>query len=185
MFSATLEMATPGAKKLYEGVPEEEVQELISTVMNKGTLKIEATIKQPGYAPRDNSAFGEHGLFAARHISQLDEKMVKYITNSERVSNGEFLWKYVVGGHRVLTTPKSRKWWFWHLHHELGGVYERKTPGQSVLHKGQMYSYVPPDNYVKRAYNTVVQSGYIGNVAKQELTKFWSGQMPGGMSNGI
>lgn len=180
MFSAELEFKTAGAKKLYEGIPTEEVQELISTIMNKSTLKIEKTIKKPGYAPRDNSAFGEHGLFAARHRAQLNETMVKYITNPERVSNGEFLWKYIVGGHRVLTTPKSRKWWFWHLKHELGGVYERKTPGQSVLHKGERFSYVPPNNYVKRASDDVFKSGYINMVAKQELKKFWNGVMPSG-----
>ena len=54
--------------------------------------------------------------------------------------------EWVVGGHATMVTPEQRAWWFWFLHTELGGVYERKTEGEPGT--------AGPNDYVLEAYDS-------------------------------
>ena len=57
-------------------------------------------------------------------------------------NNAPYL-KHVLNGHRVLVTPRSRRWWFAYLK-SIGGNYIRKTSGPP--------GYVPPNAYHRRAF---------------------------------
>ena len=119
-------------KDMVEGVLADARLEIAKTILKN----IQSGISSEGGAPRNTGAFSQS------HTIQ-HESRVTYILSSKRASNGTPLWKYIVGGHRVLTTERSRRWWFWHLKNELGGNYTRKTQGPR--------GYVPPDDYVQRA----------------------------------
>ena len=166
MFKVEISIGS-GAKNLLEGQISEEVEQVYDNAMNRSILQLENIIKQPGYAPRAT------GHFAASHHANIEIKLMKTISNSLRVSNGEFLWKYIGGGHRTLTTPKSRRWWFAHLK-EIGGNYERKTKGA--------VGYVPPNDYVNRAVTTLISSNFIDNVVKEEIGNLLSGSLSGPVS---
>lgn len=146
------------ARKVLRGGGRDDVKQLMNMILNDVTLMVERIIKQRGFAPRAK------GHFAAKHQSQLEDQLVKKIINTLRVENGEYLWKYIVEGHHVLTTDKARKWWFWYLHNKLGGSYERKTSGPS--------GYVPGDNYHERALHMVVDGGYIQNIVRNRVREY-------------
>ena len=151
---------SPGLQRLLKS-GKGDVKQLISLILNDITLQTERIIKQKGYAPRAK------GHLAASHQSKLDQQLQKQIINNLRVKNGKYLWDLITTGHPVLTTEKSRKWWFWHLKNELGGKYERKTSGP----KGQ----VPPDDYIQRAIKTLISSGYVQNIVRNRVKQFLSG----------
>lgn len=79
---------------------------------------------------------GETGFLRAGHDMNIQDNIGEILCNV-------FYWRHVVYGHRVLTTDKSRKWWFWYLKNILGGSYQRKTDGP--------VGYVPPNDYILRA----------------------------------
>lgn len=165
------EIGSAARKLLLDPSPADGIKELLSRILNRVTLQIEKVMKMPGFAPRDR------GYFASQHFSLLSEPLKKYILNPVRVGmnatylgvsiyqNGESLWKFIVNGHRVLTTTKSRRWWFWYLKNELGGSYKRKTNGSP--------GYVPPDDYIQRAVNAVVGSGFVQKVAQEEIENYF------------
>ena len=167
MFTVQMDMGST-AESIVSGQLQEEIEEAYDQALNRSILQLENIIKRPGYAPRS----GHGGQFAAAHHANLEVKLTKTISNSLRVSNGEFLWKYIIGGHRTLTTLKARRWWFWYLKNKLGGDYTRKTPGQSVIGAGGgAVSYVPPDDYVNRAVTTLISSQFIDQVVSEEIGK--------------
>jgi len=167
MFTVKMDMGS-SAESILKGQISEEIEEAYDQALNRSILQLENIIKQPGYAPRS----GHGGHFAASHRANLEVKLEKTISNSLRVSNGEFLWKYIIGGHKTLTTPKARKWWFWYLKNKLGGQYERKTAGQSVMgENGGAFSYVPPDDYINRAVTALISSQFINRVVSEEISK--------------
>ena len=151
---------TPGARKLLEGSGDMEKQ-ILSSSLDKLADKTVTIIKKPGMAPRDE------GHFAARHQADKSEPLRKKIINPVRVENGRFLWVYITEGHKVLTTEKARRWWFWHLKNELGGKYGRKTSGKG--------GYVPPDRYPNRALNELVNSGQVDKVVLEEFRRYFHG----------
>jgi hypothetical protein len=131
---------TLGLQKLLNTNIGSKVEKTLADAQYDIAQKIAVKVKEDGFAPRKT------GKFASSHraVKGTDES---YVISSLRASNGTPLWKYIVGGHRVLTTERSRRWWFWHLKHELGGHYNRKTNGPP--------GYVPPNNYSQRAINTI------------------------------
>ena len=166
MFTVTFEIGE-GAKKIVEPNTSAIPEGLISPILNRVTLKLEAIIKMQGFAPRDK------GRFAGAHRSVLESLLTKYIMNDIRVGmnasylgisisqSGEFLWKYIVNGHSVLTTLRAKRWW-WATHPE---GYERKTSGA----KG----YVPPNDYLTRAVNALISSGFIQSVVAEETKRYF------------
>ncbi len=62
--------------------------------------------------------------------------------NRRSVCNSAKHLSYIINGHRVLVTDRSRRWWFAYLK-SIGGNYHRKTAGPP--------GYVPPNPYHRRA----------------------------------
>jgi hypothetical protein len=156
-FTVTFEVGET-AQKIVEPNPSEIPTEVIEPTLTQVALKLDDTIQIPGYAPRDT------GMFASRHQA-IVEGIIAYIINPIQVEDGNMLWSLIVNGHAVLTTEKSRKWWFWHLKNELGGSYTRKTGGGP--------GYVSPDNYPERAIAAVISANYIQTAVEEEINKYF------------
>jgi hypothetical protein len=137
----TIEMEVSSElKRLLSQEHSKNVDRAIKKTCNTLGDNIIDKIQEPGFAPRDT------GEFADSHYSRYNDKETVILAR-KKAKNGTPLSHYIIGGHRVLTTAKSRKWWFWHLKNNLGGSYTRKTNGPP--------GYVPPNNYHERAVNAV------------------------------
>ncbi len=73
--------------------------------------------------------------------------------------------KYIILGHHVLTTEKSRRYWFWLLNTKYGGAYQRKTKGEA--------GYVPPNRFNERAYYKLIASGAMDRAIAVTLNAFY------------
>lgn len=73
--------------------------------------------------------------------------------------------KYIITGHHVLTTEKSRRYWFWLLNTKYGGAYARKTKGET--------GYVPPNRFHERAYYKLIASGAMDRAIGVALNAFY------------
>lgn len=143
-----------GLKRLLNPYNKVHVEGVLKKACNELGRQITVKIKEDGFAPRDTSK-----LARSHHVLSDDRETV---IRSDRVaSNGVPLWIYIVGGHRVLTTEKSRKWWFWYLKNVLGGNYTRKTSGKR--------GYVPPNRYHERAVNALNFTGMASRIVNELL----------------
>lgn len=140
-------------KKLLSGRHSKHVEKTLQHACLELGQQINTKIKEKGFAPRDT------GHFAESHYISSDGKNT-VIKSGKMAGNGTPLWHYIVGGHRTLTTERSRRWWFWYLQNVLGGSYTPKTGGGS--------GYVPPDRYHERAVNNVNMNTVL-NVIEYEL----------------
>jgi hypothetical protein len=152
MISVEMEIS-PGLKKLLDPSHKKHVERVLKKSRDELGKQINIKIKQKGFAPRDTGKLAE-----SHHVvSTAKETLIK---TNRTARNGTPLWYYVVDGHRVLTTEKSRKWWFWYLKNVLGGSYTRKTSGPP--------GYVPPNRYHERAIAAVSFKSILSTL-EQEL----------------
>jgi hypothetical protein len=151
MLNVNLQLS-PGAQKLLKHDSSHKIEIILRNISKETGRELEKTMKIPGYAPRDTNNF-------AKNHHTITEGLQTFVINPTTVSNGQYLWRYIVGGHHVLTTNKSRKWWFWHLKNKLNNNYTRKTQGPP--------GYVPPNNYPTRALETITPK--IPIIIRKEL----------------
>ena len=144
-----------GLKKLLDPSYKKHVETALKKSRDELGKQITAKIKQEGFAPRDTGKLAE-----SHHMTSNSKETV--IKTGRIARNGVPLWHYVVDGHRVLTTEKSRRWWFWYLKNVLGGSYTRKTSGPP--------GYVPPNRYHERAIAAVSTQTVI-SILEKELLK--------------
>jgi len=136
---------------------------IVEGMVNEAALKTERIIKMPGYCPVGSKPGGLKGFGPSRGHLRDRHRVTGSGTHRQIVNDASYV-KYVITGHRVLTTPRSRRWWFWYLKNELGGTYRRKTPGP----KG----YVRPNNYPRRAVTTLKSGGEMKNIEVKYLKQF-------------
>lgn len=142
-------------KRILSLQDKNHVDVVLKKVRDKLGQQIINKIQDKGFAPRDT------GKLAESHYIVSNNKET-FIKTNRKANNGVPLWLYIVDGHRVLTTERSRRWWFWYLKNSLGGSYTRKTHGPP--------GYVPPDNYHERAVNTVSMNTVL-QIIESELLK--------------
>jgi hypothetical protein len=151
MISVEMEIS-PGLKKLLDPAHKKHVEKVLKKSCDELGKQINIKIKQEGFAPRDTGKLAEN-----HHVVSTDKETLIKI---DRTINGVPLWYYIVDGYRVLTTEKSRRWWFWYLKNVLDGIYTRKTNGPP--------GYVPPNRYHERAIQAVSFKPVL-SILEQEL----------------
>lgn len=83
--------------------------------------------------------------------------------NRRAVCNSASHLSYIINGHRVLVTDRSRRWWFAYLR-SIGGNYTRKTSGPP--------GFVPPNAYHRRAF---IKIKFKSNaIIKRHVDRFYS-----------
>lgn len=98
----------------------------------------------------------DEGNLKQSYRLKLQKKLVKSIESTMD------WWIYLVRGHRVLTTEKSRRWFF--------GVFLKKYPNFKRKTLGGA-GYVPPNPFPRYALHEFVNSGEIPRIVKQHLKK--------------
>lgn len=153
---------SPGLKALLGS----DANKAVGGMVNEAALKCENIIKQPGYAPRGEKQSTLKGFGAGGGGLAAGHRVIGSGLTRRIVNNVEYV-KYVLSGHRVLTTPRSRRWWFWYLNTQLGGQYSRKTSGGR--------GYVPPNNYPGRAVVALTRGNALGMIERKWTNKFLHG----------
>ena len=127
----------------------------IEGIVKESAEQTNTTIKMPGFSPTDKNKLRDN------------HRVTGSGTERSIVNNTPYL-KWILSGHRVLTTPRSKRWWFWYLNTVLGGGYTRKTNGAR--------GYVAPNNYPRRAMIHMTAGGHFKQIQTKWLKMFIGGK---------